>query len=83
MRFRIVQSHGQSLDMRLPVRTMDLDLIHVRFTVPNFSRTRMTIGVDPHAKKMVAIREAKRAALNREKHGFLATATFLKRIDPS
>ena len=47
MRFRIVKSQGQTLDVRLPIRTIDLDLVKVRLTIPNFSTAGMTVEFHP------------------------------------
>jgi hypothetical protein len=46
MRFRIIKPQGQTLNMRLPVRAVDFDLIKVR-SIPNFSATRMTVELCP------------------------------------
>jgi hypothetical protein len=46
MRLRIVKSQRQTLDVRLPVRAVDLDLIKV-CAIPNLSAARMTFEFYP------------------------------------
>ncbi len=46
MGFRIIKPHGHPLDVGLPVRAVDLDLIKIR-AIPNFSAARMTVELDP------------------------------------